>query len=48
VKNMYRTLEQDITEIFGRRNIEVLNETVHFDKKEKCYVWTIKGRNKKP
>jgi hypothetical protein len=43
----YRTLEQDIFEIFSKRNIEVLCETVHFDKKKKCFVWTIEGRSKK-
>jgi hypothetical protein len=46
-ERMYKTLEQDILEIFTKRNIEVLSEEVGWDKKDKCFVWKIKGRNKK-
>lgn len=42
----FKTLEQDIMEIFTKRNIEILSEEVSYDKKEKCFVWKIKGRNK--
>ena len=42
----YRTLDQDIFEIFRKRDIKIISEIVHYDKKKKCFVWTIKGRKK--
>jgi len=45
-ERMYKTLEQDILEIFTKRNIEVLSEEVCWDKKDKCFIWKIKGRTK--
>lgn len=44
MKNEYKTLDQEILDLFKKRNIQIVNYHVKYKNWRKTFMWTIEGK----